>query len=108
MNQLIDQVFEISNEKAFLQIALDVFRFQYFHNPVYGAYCKAIGRSPEMVTTLDAIPFLPISFFKTHSIKTGDFEPQTVFKSSGTTGATTSQHQVKDLSLYERSFLTCF
>ncbi|HET7897148.1 MAG TPA: acyl transferase, partial [Flavisolibacter sp.] len=66
------------------------------------------GRSPETVTTLEAIPFLPISFYKSHSVKTGDFEPQTIFKSSGTTGATTSQHQVKDLLLYERSFLTCF
>jgi len=106
--KLTDQVFSISNEKAFLQIALEVFRFQYFHNPVYGDYCKAIGRSPEDVKSLQSIPFLPIAFFKTHAVTTGDVEPEVIFKSSGTTGQTTSRHLLKDASLYERSFLACF
>lgn len=107
-NELTEKVFALPNEKAFLQIALAVFEYQFFHNSVYGAYCKAIGRSPSNVSSLENIPFLPISFFKTHLVKTGTFEPETIFKSSGTTGHTTSRHFVKDLSLYEKSFLTCF
>jgi hypothetical protein len=60
------------------------------------------------VKTFSQIPFLPISFFKTHTVKTGSFIEETVFKSSGTTGAQSSCHFVKSLSLYEESFLRCF
>lgn len=108
LNSLSEKVFALPNEKAFRQIALEVFRHQYFHNPVYGDYCKAIGRTPQRVTAWEEIPFLPISFFKTHPVKTGEFEPLTVFKSSGTTGQTTSRHFIRDLTLYEKSFFTCF
>lgn len=104
----IDRVFAVTNEKEFLQIALDIFRFQFFHNPIYSAYCKAIGRSPENVNSFENLPFLPISFFKTHTVITGTFEPETIFKSSGTTGQSTSRHLVKDTAVYKRSFLTCF
>jgi hypothetical protein len=41
-------------------------------------------------------------------VKTGEFAPATVFQSSGTTGLATSRHYVKNTSLYEKSFLTCF
>lgn len=105
---LLERVFAISNEKAFQQIALDVFRFQYQGNAVYGDYCRAIGKTPEAVLSLEAIPFLPIQFFKTHPVKTGDFTPVTVFQSSGTTGAVNSKHFVKDVTVYEESFLRCF
>ena len=54
------------------------------------------------------IPFLPIEFFKTHQIKTGDFEHEETFLSSGTTGANHSKHLVKDLSLYEDSYINAF
>ncbi|MDQ3278306.1 MAG: acyl transferase [Bacteroidota bacterium] len=105
---LADRVFTISNEKDFQQIALDVFRSQYERNEVYGDYCRTIGRTPESVSTLTNIPFLPIQFFKSHSVTTGTFEPAATFQSSGTTGAQHSRHFVKELSLYEQSFLTCF
>lgn len=106
--QLVESVFRIPNEKAFRRIALQIFLYQFYENLVYGQFCKALGRSPANVTTVEEIPFLPISFFKTHAVKTGSFEPITVFKSSGTTGTTTSRHYIRNLSLYEKSFLTCF
>ena len=105
---LSQKVFAHFNEKDFGQIALEVFRCQFFHNPVYRSYCEAIRRTPDTVTVLEKIPFLPISFFKSHAVKTGEFDPVIVFKSSGTSGATTSRHYLKDLLLYEQSFLTCF
>ena len=108
LNQVADEVFVLPNEKAFRQIALTVFRHQYFHNPVYGSYCNAIGRTPDNVSVLEEIPFLPIAFFKSHLVKTGAFDPVAVFKSSGTTGAATSRHYISDMSLYEKSFFTCF
>lgn len=61
-----------------------------------------------MVKTFNQIPFLPISFFKTHAIQTTDFTPEMVFESSATTGTDRSRHFIKDLALYEESFLKGF
>ena len=53
------------------------------------------------------IPFLPISFFKTHKILTGNPECSHFFESSGT-GGKTSIHHVADIEVYEQSFFNCF
>ena len=107
-NELAEKVFSVSNEKAFQQIALEIFHFQYAYNPVYRDYSELVGKTPSTVSSLPEIPFLPIRFFKSHEIKTGDFVPEVIFKSSGTTGLNSSRHFVKDLSIYERSFLDGF
>jgi phenylacetate-coenzyme A ligase PaaK-like adenylate-forming protein len=60
------------------------------------------------VDSIEKIPFLPISFFKTHQVKTTDFTPQIIFESSGTTGVSTSRHLVKSAALYKSSFLKTF
>src|SRR5699024_7884721 len=52
--------------------------------------------------------YLPISFFKSHEVKTGTFHPQLTFESSGTTETTPSRHFVKDANIYIQSFQTCF
>ena len=57
---------------------------------------------------IEKIPFLPISFFKTDEIKTGKFNAEVIFKSSGTTQTINSQHHVKDVSIYIQSFTTAF
>ncbi len=54
------------------------------------------------------MPYLPISFFKTHRIVTGEFEPAVVFESSGTTQTVNSRHLVRDTGLYTRSFVDAF
>jgi len=59
---------------------------------------------PNKVNTLEKIPFLPIECFKTEKVYCGHTTPQQIFTSSGTTGAQTSRHYVKELSLYEQSF----
>jgi len=59
---------------------------------------------PNGVNTLEKIPFLPIECFKTEKVYCGHTTPQQIFTSSGTTGAQTSRHYVKELSLYEQSF----
>src|SRR5215216_5471655 len=105
---LEEKVFSISNEEAFQSIALEVYDFQYNNNPVYQRYCKVLGRTPQAVRQIDQIPFLPISFFKTHRVVTSSFNPQLVFESSGTTGTTPSIHYIKDVHVYEKSFLACF
>jgi hypothetical protein len=105
---LAEKVFAVSNEKQFEQIALQIFDLQFNSNTVYRAYCMAIGKTADAVRSLADIPFLPIRFFKTSAVKTGSFIEQVVFRSSGTTEAVFSRHFVKDLAVYERSFLTCF
>jgi hypothetical protein len=107
-NELEEKVFSISNEESFNSIALSVYHFQYNNNPVYQNYCNVIGRTPGVVHQVGQIPFLPISFFKTHAVVVGNIESQLVFKSSGTTGTTQSIHHVKKAALYEKSFLKCF
>ena len=105
---LQQQVFNITNDGEFVKIALQVFSYQYLANPVYNAYCNAIRKNPDAVESLQQIPFLPIQFFKTKEIRAGIFEPEIVFKSSGTTSTASSRHFVKDVSLYEKSFGHCF
>lgn len=62
----------------------------------------------EAVNALSKIPFLPISFFKTHEVKTTSFDPEIIFESSGTTGTRVSRHLVKSMELYEKCFLKTF
>lgn len=97
-----------SSELNFVDEALNAFHYQYLNNPVYHNFCKLLKINPENVKTLDEIPFLPVSFFKSHEIKTKHFKEEIIFTSSGTTGNLTSRHFIKDITLYEKSFATCF
>lgn len=83
---------------------LSLFRFQYGNNSVYRQWCQALHINASQVESIAKIPFLPISFFKTHKITCGDWEPELLFESSGTTQTTNSLHWIKEASLYERSF----
>jgi phenylacetate-coenzyme A ligase PaaK-like adenylate-forming protein len=65
-------------------------------------------KNPSDTKRIEDIPFLPIQFFKTHQVITGEKEPHIIFSSSGTTGSTTSKHYVHDLKLYEQSFTKAF
>lgn len=89
-------------------LALSLFRFQYAHNSLYRDYLGALGIKADDIRSMKDIPYLPISFFKTHDVKSGDFVPELIFESSGTTGMIPSRHLVKEASLYERSFRTGF
>ena len=108
METLTDHIFHLSSEADFEATALQVFGFQYENNTVYRTYCQHIGKSIENVQTLSDTPFLPISFFKTHDVKTGDFEPELIFRSSGTTGMERSRHLIKDAALYRKSLIESF
>src|SRR5258706_4946561 len=96
------------NDMDFGSLAIEIFHFQYNNNPVYNAYVKALGIDQGNVESIFQIPFLPISFFKTHTVQATLFNPQITFESSGTTGANTSRHRVRELDLYEESFTRGF
>lgn len=101
-------IFNLSNQHEFEQTALELFYTQAKENNVYAQFINALAINPREITQLADIPFLPISFFKSHEVKSAEFEAQIVFTSSGTKGVSTSRHFVKELSLYEQSFSTAF
>lgn len=105
---LIENIFKIKNANDFESIALKVFAFQAENNLVYKEYLSALGINPVSVSKASEIPQLPVEFFKTHQVKSFGKEPEIVFTSSGTTGMETSRHFVKDVTLYEKSFLKSF
>jgi hypothetical protein len=99
-----DKVFSV-DKKGFETLALEIFRFQYSHNPIYQQYAKTVGRVGKQVKSITDIPFLPVGFFKTQRVCTTGFEPQAVFESSGTTQSINSRHFIRELSIYRQSFL---
>ena len=89
-------------------LALEVFRYQYSVSGVYQEWCETLGVTADKVQTIKQIPFLPISFFKSRTVKAGAFEPELIFESSGTTQMINSRHLVRDASVYHRSFVKAF
>ncbi|HIP37425.1 MAG TPA: acyl transferase [Crocinitomix sp.] len=87
---------------------MEVFRFQYDNNKVYKTFCDLLKTDVNKIKNIKDIPFLPISFFKTHKVYCGDEQADIKFNSSGTTGMVTSTHFVKDISIYEQSFKQTF
>ncbi len=98
-----------ASSAGFGMAALEVFRYQYLNNELYRQYCDALHTDVEAITSATRIPFLPISFFKSHTVLTGSIttgSAELVFESSGTTGETPSRHFVADKGIYETSLLS--
>ena len=92
----------------FNELALKLFKHQHQNNNIYQKFCDSLHINADEVNSINKIPFLPISFFKTHVVKTGDFETDTVFESSGTSQTIPAKHFVKDIDVYRKSFTQCF
>ncbi len=105
--ELEKRIFAASPEN-FNELALDLFRYQHQNNTLYRQYCDALKVEANKIRLVEKIPFLPISFFKSHAVKTTEFETDTIFESSGTTSNVSSKHYIKDISLYRESFMACF
>jgi hypothetical protein len=89
------------NSENFEEKALEVFEFQRKSNPIYTAYCQSIQKNE--VTQLSDIPFLPISFFKSHQVSCFPNSEMEYFESSGTSGQSNSKHYYQNLDLYHQS-----
>src|SRR4051794_31648661 len=96
------------DEQDFIEKALQILQYQYENNAVYRAWNDILSIDIASISSLNKIPFLPISFFKTHKVVCEEFEPQLIFESSGTTQSLNSRHYVKDTRLYTISFLKGF
>jgi hypothetical protein len=93
------QVLQI-NENNFDEIAWQIFKFQAQHNPVYRDYLNALQFDSSAITKVEEVPFLPIQFFKSHTVKTGNWPTQRIYKSSGTTQENRSMHHLWDEEFY--------
>ncbi len=95
-----NKIFSVT-PSTFEETAIDVFHYQYTRNPIYKQFVDYLGKNkPQKLTE---IPFLPISFFKTHEVRCFEKEIEILFKSSGT-GGNRSQHYVESLQMYKQSF----
>jgi phenylacetate-coenzyme A ligase PaaK-like adenylate-forming protein len=102
---LVEKIFSVNTDTQFSALALDIFRHQVENNKVYGEYVKAIGKKAAEVKRIEDIPFLPVSFFKTHDVVCGkDGKYDTIFTSSTTSGDNPSRHLVRDIEIYKESF----
>lgn len=100
--------FNSTDSIDFEQKALTLFSFQAAHCSVYADYIRYLGINPKSISCLEEIPFLPISFFKSHKVLSTQKDIETIFTSSGTTGMEQSKHYVANLELYEKSYLEAF
>lgn len=105
---IANKVFQLEQSADFEQLALEIFRYQYVHVPVYGDFCKQLAVVPDAIKSLEQIPFLPVDFFRTHRVSSKPEKAKLVFSSSGTTGASTSFHEVPEPAIYEQSFEKAF
>ena len=103
----MNQLSFYQSSKAFDLQAIQLYEKQFSNNLIYRSFCDLVHKHPSDCESVIEIPFLPISFFKTHKVLTGNPECSHIFESSGT-GGKTSSHHVADIEVYEQSFFNCF
>jgi hypothetical protein len=97
------QLFSVNTSSQFEDLALNVFQKQAEQCDVYSEFVKGLRVDPSSIQKISRIPFLPIQFFKTHPVISGNNQAEITFSSSAT-GGIQSHHTVTDLSIYEQSF----
>lgn len=108
-----NEIFSIQSEQTFNDYCIKIFQYQYKHNKVYQTFTDYIlknnsGKIPQL-KHYTQIPFLPIEFFKTHTITCFPVTANTLyFQSSGTTQHNLSRHYVFDEKIYQLSVLNGF
>ena len=105
---LEDRVFSLHTEAEFNCLALDIYAYQFAKNPVYRSFCETLKGRAFNPTEPSEIPYLPIRFFKSHQVYSGNQAVERVFESSGTGDTLRSKHYVHSEALYRRSFMKGF
>jgi phenylacetate-coenzyme A ligase PaaK-like adenylate-forming protein len=104
----LSRIFAIQDDHEFQELALKVFEFQHKHSEIYRQFIQLTNRKTSDIQSIEDIPFLPISFFKTHTVTSFLGTEGAEFLSSGTTSNKRSRHLVADPSIYQQSFLKGF
>lgn len=103
-----ESIFGIADESDFSAVTMEVLNHQYRNNPVYKSFSKLVRKDPRNLKSINDIAFIPVEFFRNHPIVTGRMQIEMIFQSSGTTGMMPGKHFVRDLGIYEESFLRSF
>ncbi|MCC6815436.1 MAG: acyl transferase [Saprospiraceae bacterium] len=107
LNNIYSRIINL-REIDFNKLCIEIFQFQAEHNPIYNQYIKLLKRDILKIHTIEEIPFLPIQFFKTHQIISGNWNCMNYFESSGTSGSIRSRHYIKNSSWYDKITLAIF
>jgi len=100
----VEDIFSLKgNDSAFEKAVWEAYTYQMEHNELYRSFVQTLNQ--EVKSPLD-IPFLPISFFKTHDVVTHQSSVAKTFLSSATGGGERSKHHIHRLEFYEKSFLS--
>jgi hypothetical protein len=104
------QYYKLFNDDSvdFMELASDIFKYQSEANPVYRQFLKLTGKENVKIESISDFPFMPISFFKTNEVKTGNWKHALHFESSTTSGSAPSIHLVSDLNHYLKNTELCY
>ena len=103
-----DRIFNIESDEEFNLAALEIFKYQAIHNKIYKQFLEINKINIEKIDSIKDVPFLPIEFFKTYKIITGNNSSKEVFYSSGTTDQARSKHYITHPEIYRLSFRKSF
>lgn len=97
-------------ERAFTELALAVFHYQFEHNLPYRKLCQNRGVEPDHVRRWQEIPPVMASSFKYAPLFCGDHSQDAirVFHTSGTTQNKPGKHYFRTLELYRTASLRMF
>ncbi len=107
-HQSSNKYIQTITERNFDDITIQLFHYQYSNNSLYKEFVDAIGVKTDNVQLVSDIPFLPVSFFKSHKVVTGHFDPIYIFESSTTTSDIPARHFIRDEELYLQSLISGF
>lgn len=104
LTEIETEILRCTDDK-FNALARKIFDFQSVNCAVYQQWLQ-INDNAKQGTSM---PFLPVSFFKTHELRSGQAQiDETCFKSSSTTGTGESRHFVPYPAWYEALFVQIF
>lgn len=98
---------EILDDRAFNDLALRLFDYQFRYNEPYARYCSRIGVTCPK--SWEQIPAVPAAAFKEATVTT--FDPRDaalVFETSGTTRGASGRHYLESAALYDAALLAAF
>ncbi len=96
-----------SNLSNFDELVLALYHYQQNNNIILQDYIKYTNAN-AIPKLLEELFFLPVQFFKTHEVKTGNYTEEAVFTSSTTSSNVPSKHYVKNVFLYHQTYLKAF
>ncbi len=109
--QILYREIQSVTKANFELVALHIFQYQALYNPLYKNYLSLLHIDPTSIQSIDELPFLPISFFKTKVVQTRGNRQETkgsVFISSGTGRTIASRHFLRDLDFYKNNTVLGF